>query len=256
MKRIIAMMIPALLLSCRWGLVKEAGRPEFPPLPGAWDEILGASHWRLEWVSPRGGWETLDLSGGEEPELSFYSGAATAVIARPYWPEKGIEPGLARPAGAILPYDLRDGKIDLSWRGGVEAVFYRDLAAGALGGQRFPWHFNWPWFRELLEEEELRKTLGEDLWRIDWETVTGKTLERGFNRRYLSPGPGTPAAIPGHPGRWAPASPFAPLLEAEPGEPLLVTLGAGVETWFSAGGFLRVSQNGHVYRGYPPPKEE
>jgi hypothetical protein len=256
MKRILAMMIPALFLSCRWGLLKDAGRPEFPPLSGPWEEVLGESHWRLEWVNPQGSWETLDLRGGEEPELNFYPAAATAVIARPYWPEKGIEPGWARPAGAILPYDFQNGRIGLSWRGGVEALFYRNLAAGALGGQRLPWGFDWPRFRELLEDEELSGTLEGDLWRIDWDAAVGKTLEAGFNRRYLSRRSEIPAAIPGYPGRWASASPFAPLLTAGPGDPLLVMAGAGVETWFSAAGCLRVSRNGHVYRKYPGPAGE
>jgi hypothetical protein len=252
MKSIMTLMIPALLLSCRWGLVRETGRPEFPALPAAWKEILGENHWRLEWVNPRGGWERLDIPGGEAPELRFYAGEATAVIALPYWPEKGIEPGLARPAGAILPHDLRGGNITLDWQGGVAALFYRNLAAGALGGERFPWRFDWPRFKELLEDENILKNLGEDPWRADWEAIVRLTLEAGFNRRYLAPRPGTPTAIPGHPGRWASSSPFAPALEARPGESLTITAGAAVETWFSAAGLLRVSRDGYVYRAYPP----
>jgi hypothetical protein len=84
----------------------------------------------------------------------------------------------------------------------------------------------------------------------DWEAIARLTLEAGFNRRYLSSRPGTPAAIPGCPGRWASSSPFAPALEAGPGGTLTVTAGAAVETWFSAAGLLRVSRDGHVYRDY------
>jgi hypothetical protein len=114
---------------------------EFPPLPAAWQELLGGARWRLVWMDERGVPQTLETDG--EAAISVAVEWATAALAFPYWPGRGILPGEMRPAGAIIPFDIRGDRLCLSWRAGAEAWFYRELAAarnaalaeaGALSG--------------------------------------------------------------------------------------------------------------------------
>jgi hypothetical protein len=136
------------------------------------------------------------------------------------------------------------GRIVLGWNAGVDAFFWRKLAAGA-SGNRAPWYFDWPRFRELFQGAVLNEAVRLDPWRVDWEALAGKTLESGFYRSRIKPRPVTELTIPGMGGGdgggglWIGSSPFAPPLAVPPGGLLTLPSGEAVETWVSSGGILR-----------------
>jgi hypothetical protein len=233
---------------------------DFPPLPAAWQEMLGNAHWRLSWTDAQGIRQTMDTAGNAA--ISAVAEWATPALAFPYWPGRGILPGAMRPAGAILPFDVRGDRLQLSWRAGAEAWFYRELIAarnaalaeaGAEGGteavrtaldKRRPEYFDWPRFRSLMDSDAMPTAIRDDPWRADWSDVAIRTVQSGFDRRrivvqaaeeLLVPGPALGA------GPFAGPSPFAPPLLPEPGAGYRFAVTGRADTYVSSGGILRVS---------------
>jgi hypothetical protein len=213
-------------------------RPSLPALPAAWDGLLGTPLWRVEWIDGEGREEVYEGPGTGLPELSFIQEWSSPVIAWPYWPERKLFPGDMKPAGAIFPWDVSAGGIVLSWNAGVDAFFWRELAAGA-GEDRPPWYFDWPRFRELFRGALLDEAVRLDPWRVDWRAMAGKTLESGFYRSRIVPRPAAELTIPGLGGFWIGSSPFSPPMDFSPGGPMILPVGEAVETWVSSEGILR-----------------
>jgi hypothetical protein len=92
-------------LSCRGAL---AGRcaVEVPEPPEVWRELLGEPRWLLEWVDGAGEKASRELADRfAAADIEVNEEWAAPVTAWPFWPERGLEPGLARPAGALFPLD-------------------------------------------------------------------------------------------------------------------------------------------------------
>jgi hypothetical protein len=238
----ILLCLTALFSACTASPLPPSYRPCLPALPSAWKTLLGEPNWRLEWINGDGGkkmWE----GGTRPPELSLIQEWSSPVIAWPYWPEKGLFPGEMKPAGAIFPWDVSGGDIILSWPAGVDAFFWRELAAGdrgvSKGTPRVPWYFDWERFRELMQSADLAEAVRADPWKADWRTIAKKTLESGFNRSRLVPYPVTDIVIPHLGGLWIGASPFSLPLDFPSCGPMSLPAGERVETWVSAAGVLR-----------------
>ena len=247
----------ALLAACDNGPIRPSYLPLLPELPAHWEEFLGEPHWRLEWVDGDGLWLERDISPGEAaPGISLIQEWATPVLAWPYWPGRGLLPGMMRPAGAIFPWDAYGRKLGVSWRGGVHALFWKELSqaerpsapATASEARRLPWYFDWPRFAELLESETTPQAVRDDPWLADWKSIAGRTVQSGFDRRRIASRAFTELAVPGLGGRWIGSSPFAPPLDAPDGGPLRLKVSEAAETWVSPSGVLKASSAGWVWR--------
>ena len=217
---------------------------EFPDAPAMWVSLLGEPSWRVEWFDSGGGRRTADISsgsGGPGLEVQLPSTWANPVGAWPYWPEHKLIPGHFRPAGALFPFDVRGGRLRLSWEAGPDMVFYLELArANEENYSRLPANFDWPRFRSLFQDEALSEAVREDPWLIDWRSVAEKTVLGSFDRRRLVPEEAKDKIIPVSAGFWYGSSPFAqPLFFAEE-EPSTFPVRAGVNVWISTEGILRV----------------
>jgi len=212
-----------------------------PEIPPAWETMLGSPSWRVEWLNDKGRQETATVRGNDGITISLPPTWVSAVSAAPFWPDRGLVPGIFRPAGAIFPYDVSGKDLVLSWQGGVDATLYGEfIAACGEDGQnptRLPWNFNWPRFRQLFDDPTLNADVRADPWLADWSAIAAKIVQSGFDKRRLVPEARTGLAIPVNPGPWIGASPFAaPLLfEDVPVFPVR----PAADTWVSAGGILR-----------------
>jgi hypothetical protein len=249
-----AAFVAVVLLSqaaCKDGPILSSYRPVPPELPGRWNEILGEPRWRLEWIGEDGAWRKWEgETGGNVPGVSPFREWATPVLAWPFWPEKNLLPGMMRPSGAIFPWDVSGEGITLSWKGGVDAVFWKELAAAervtdAAQG-RLPWYLDWPRFRELLESGNIPEAVRLDPWLPDWKEIARKTVQSGFDRRRVVPRKLTEFPVPGVDGTWVGSSPFALPLRASPDTPLLLYVWGVPDTWVSSKGMLRCSTSGYV----------
>ena len=133
----------------------------------------------------------------------------------------------------------------------MEAIFWKELAeaerlTGAAEG-RFPWLFDWPRFRELLESDDVPDSVRQDPWLVDWKELGGKTIQSGFDRRRIKVMKLTEMEIPELEGRWICSSPFAIPLLAPPGGPLNLEVTDAVGTWVSEMGVLKCSSLGFVF---------
>jgi len=263
-----ALCAPILTVSCEGIFPRSdpAYAVELPSLPRAWTETLGEPRWRVEWFDGEGRKRSAELPGKSRLEISLPGTMATAVLALPFWPEKGIAPGVFRPAGAIFPFDVSGKRLTLSWRGGVDAAFFAELARAAReaeaanGGRppsgsaalRLPWNFDWPRFRALFDENAqgapINAQVRADPWLADWRGIADRTTQSGFDRRRLVPEARSTLELPLGPGPWVGASPFAaPLVfEAAPEFPVK----ASADAWASAEGLLRASAEAWMWREF------
>jgi len=241
--------------------IRSSYKPVLPALPDAWSEILGDPHWRMEWIGEEGAWHEWEgRQGAEVPGLSLIQTWTTPVLAWPFWPELGLSPGIMRPSGALFPWDTCGGDLCLSWEGGVDAVFWKELAgagrqdasahAELARNERFPWLFDWPRFREIMEGGDIKAAVRYDPWVVDWKDVGRKTVESGFDRRRIKAMKFTEVEIPLPAGRWLSSSPFTPMLETPPGGRLTLEVTDAVGVWVSSGGILKVSTSGWIFRAW------
>ncbi|MDR2029606.1 MAG: hypothetical protein LBP93_08735 [Treponema sp.] len=238
------------LAACDTGLISRSYSLEPAPLPPAWEEILGAAHWQVEWINPRGIREIRRIDGTGSLEIEVLPGWANPVMAFPYWPERGIDPGMMRPAGGIFPFDVEGGRIRLSWRGGVAAWFYRELAQAWDGGNRLrgPQYFDWPRFRELLDDPVLGGPILANPWLADWQGIALKTVQSGFDRRRIIPQPTEDLPVPlPHNGPWIGPSPFEEPVPGRTGETVLFPVTGRVDTYICPGGILRCSRGAWLW---------
>jgi hypothetical protein len=260
MKPLYTVLAAALLAACGGVFEDPVYVLELPALPPTWAELLPAPAWRFEVLDGEGRYQVLDTGEGFPPALSFSPERAAGILAFPHWPERNLPPGLMRPAGGIFPFDLREDRLVLSWRGGLDAWVYRELAAArrAEGGEqahslRRPELFDWPRFRKLWEDAVLPEEVRRDPWLVDWGTFSRKTLRSGFDRRRIVPEPRRELLIPGFGGPWAGTSPFGELLVPEPGGPLRLWVGSGTETLVSGEGLLRYGGKSWLWLPWSAP---
>jgi hypothetical protein len=233
----------------------------FPALPAAWQDLLGSPRWRLIWMDGQGVPQTLETDGAAV--ISLPVEWAAPALAFPYWPDRGILPGEMRPAGAIAPFDLQGDRLQLSWRAGVEAWFYRELAAArnaALGAaegaakaaldKRRPEYFDWPRFRALLNGDAVPAAVRDDPWRVDWRDVAARTVQSGFDRRRIVEQAAGELSAPNTTlgaGPFSGPSPFAKPLVPAPDQGYRFAVTSRADTYVSAEGILRVSGKAWVY---------
>lgn len=228
---------------------------QFPAIPPAWASLLGTPSWQVEWLNPAGEKKTTVVRDGKRPEISLPETWANPVTAWPHWPDKGIGPGIFKPAGALFPFDISGDSMALSWRGGVDAVLYWELAVAAVAADtaasraavpRLPQNFNWPRFRDLFTEEGgINADVLGDPWLADWASIAAKIVQSGFDKRRLTPEARKELSVPAGPGPWIGASPFSePLLfEGQAVFPARET----PDTWVSAEGLLRCTQKTWIF---------
>ncbi|MCL2066496.1 MAG: hypothetical protein FWG99_03415 [Treponema sp.] len=255
--------VPALICSLTLPLIScdEAGFNSpyvlsLPRPPGAWISLLGQPHWRIEWVNEGGEKQQKNVYSAENMEIALPQTWATAVSAWPYWPEKGIAPGIFRPAGAIFPYDVSGNRIYLSWRAGPDAVFYWELAladrqdATSSAVPRLPHYFNWPRFRELFKTGAINENICRDPWLADWRSIAERTVKTGFDRRRIEPEPVVEMNIAVPSGVWYCGSPFAAPLTFPENEMPVFPLRKSIEIWVSAKGILRCNQDAWLFSAW------
>jgi len=245
------MVFSVFTVGCSEGLNQENYSPLLPVIPPHWESILEKPHWRLEWLNEKGAWETWEgPPGSEPPHISPITEWTTPVLAWPFWPERNLLPGIMRPAGALFPWDVFGDKLKLSWAGGVDAVFWKELAAAerltAAGDGRLPWYFDWPRFRELFDNETLSETIRLDPWLADWRDISRRTVQSGFDRRRIAARTFTEIVIPGLDGYWVGSSPFAEPLDVTPDGHLILNAAGTTDTWVSSAAVLKCSTAGWV----------
>jgi hypothetical protein len=269
-----ALAILAALGGCDTGAVDGPFLLDFPPLPPSWTELLGSPRWLVRYYSAGGREESLEVEG-ETAGLSLPLSRVSPVLAWPYWPARRLKPGDFRPAGAILPYQVRGGdpgRISLSWQGGVEAWFFQALnraalnkaalSSAALNGTealedpRRAENFDWPGFGALFSDPGVSAEFRSDPWLADWDAIAERTLRSGFRKQWLVPGETRSLIVPVPPGLWVSPSPFVPPLEAgaEPST-LIAPPGPRVQAWYSAGGILHCAGTSWILLPWAAPWE-
>ena len=223
---------------------------QFPPLPPLWETLLGEPHWQVLWVDSDGRRQTATIRGRGGLEVSLPQSWANPVSAAPFWPERGIAPGIFKPAGAIFPFDASGRTLPLSWQGGVDAAFYLELARhfngeGTATVLRLPQNFNWPRFRSLFSDDGINEQVRSDPWLADWDSIAVRTIASGFDRRRLTPEARSDIEVPVGPGPWIGTSPFAAPLCFE-GIPTFPVRSAA-DTWVSADGLLRANNEAWMF---------
>ncbi|MCL2831609.1 MAG: hypothetical protein FWD78_00430 [Treponema sp.] len=248
---ILAVIAIILLGACDQGPVRASYSLQFPDLPIAWQEILGSPHWRIQWVNTEGKWSDWDGAGGF-PDLPLMQEWTSPVICWPYWPEKGLYPGQMSPCGGLFPWDASGDSLVLSWEAGVDAFLWQQFAffqeMQTSGTPRYPWYFDWPRFRELMESENIPAEVRLDPWLADWKEFAQKTASSGFDRRRIKTAEKTAVTIFPNPGSlWIGYSCFAAPLETPDGEPLVLKAGSAPETWICKSGILRCGNGTWMY---------
>ncbi|MDR2095515.1 MAG: hypothetical protein LBP76_08350 [Treponema sp.] len=251
----------SFMLFTACGFEEHTYTPDFPVLPDHWQEILGTPAWRLEWIDSGGAYKQVRCSTDNAPEIELPDSTAVPVLAFPYWPDRGIGPGVMRPAGAIFPFDTDGSSVALSWRGGIEATIYRELTRSFTSldseeesnqsySKRRSQNFDWPRFRELLLEGDIDGEVQQDPWLADWPSICLKTVQSGFDKRRIKPRAAGELTIPLDTGPWIGTSPFAQPLVPENGAGLSVKAGDTVDTYFSAGGLFKVARGIWIFEAW------
>jgi len=249
-------------LSCGPSPLQEQIRVIFPAVPAVWKELLGEPSWRLEWYDPAGKGQCAEFPAPVTAGAAINTASTNiailihwpnAVLAWPYWPKKDIPPGLFYPAGAIYPLDAHGEKMNLSWRGGIDAYFYRELdkARSLNTSNRVPEYFDWKRFRTLLWQdapEELRF----DPWLADWQDIAEKTVKSGFRQNLLKAEKRSDTAIVlPHDGPWIFASVFQPPQLWQNESTIIIPVGKHPEILLCPAGFLSVTPKGQLWRLFP-----
>jgi len=226
---------------------------ELPEAPDAWVSILGEPWWRVEWITTDGQKQTADFPPGAlaGAEVEIPVTWTNPVMAWPYWHDRRLIPGIFKPAGALFPFDVNNGRLRLSWEAGIDTVFYRELImANDQNISRIPANFNWSRFRELFQLDTTNEAVREDPWLVDWRSAAERTISSNFDRRRLVPQAAEPKALPVPAGIWYGTSPFAePLFFAE-GETPVFPVRPGINVWFSAEGILRVNGSAWMFTAW------
>ena len=221
---------------------------ELPKAPEHWVSLLGEPSWRIEWLSPDGYKQMTDIMYGGALEIELPVTWTNPVTAWPYWPEHNLIPGFLKPAGALFPFDVSEGRLCLTWPAGVDSVFFWEMAhANEDNYSRIPVNFDWLRFRELFEQGILSEAVCEDPWLVNWQSVAERTVAGNFDRRRLVPEQAEFKTIPVPEGEWYGASPFAKSLLFTEGEPLVFPVRQGINVWFSSRGILRANGNVWVF---------
>jgi hypothetical protein len=230
--------VSALQLVCCGDICPSKYTLELPNPPESWVSLLGEPCWRVEWFDQNGENRRAELKSGENLEVEIPITWANPVIARPYWPEHGLNSGIFMPAGALFPFDAKKDAIRLSWEAGRDAVFYMELIfANEQNSSKIPANFDWPRFRELFSSDVLGEAVRKDPWLIDWRSVAEKTISGNFDRRRLVPKETKPKVIPDTSGIWYGTSPFAEPLVIESGEDVF-PVSVKINVWVSSNGIL------------------
>ncbi|MDR2481070.1 MAG: hypothetical protein LBD07_02090 [Spirochaetaceae bacterium] len=216
---------------------------ETPPVPAVWLETLGTPCWRFEWM------ENSGRLVRKNSDLSSYSGAeilqhcTNPILAFPYWPQSGVVAGVMKPAGALFPFDVQGGTIKLSFQGGVDAVFFCELAA-QQNNKRLPQNFDWMRFRALRIDKKINEEAWRDPWIVDWKELAEKTSESGFYSQRIKPRETVDSiiCIPAD-GPWFGTSPFTPPFNWKNGDAVVLRLSTAVNSYFCKTGILRVTDN-------------
>jgi hypothetical protein len=232
-------------LSSCGGTVDRAYRLVMPDLPPAWQAILGGAHWRIEWIDDAGIFKTADTMPAATVAVTVINDAASPVLAYPYWPQLNLLPGDMKPAGAIFPWDVRGDSIELSWRGGVDAVLWRALSR-AGNAKREAASFNWKRWREAWLDDSFPAAAVRDPWLCDWESIAAKIAASGFDKRRVAVVNYPLLPLSGEICKdiWYGSSPFDTGISAAPGEPLLLPVRPHVSVIFSTTGVIRYSATG------------
>jgi hypothetical protein len=251
---ILAAILGCAICACNAGFLEPEYDAELPALPAAWIPVLGAPHWRIEWIGPGGTREIRETGDAGISGIKVMQEWATPIIAYPFWPEQGIQPEALRPCGAIFPFDVEEDHIRLTWRGGVDATVYWELArssknTSSTGTPRQPQYFDWPRFRELLQDPVISEELRTDPWLADWKTIAAKTAQSGFDRRRITVQAREELLIPVSGGPWIGSSPFAEPLIQEAGQELRVQVCGDIDTYISANGMIHCTKGAWIW--YP-----
>jgi len=236
-------LLSALQLVCCGDICPSKYTLKLPKPPEAWVSLMGEPCWQVEWIGRDGESRRAELKSGGKLEVEIPITWANPIIARPYWPNQNLSPGVFMPAGALFPFDAEKDNIRLTWEAGHDAVFYMELAV--LDGKKdskIPANFDWPRFRELFKSGGLSEEVCKDPWLVDWHFVAGKTMSGNFDKRRLVPEKTELKFIPGTLGVWYGTSPFAKPITVENGEGIF-PVRPGINTWVSSDMILMVNGN-------------
>jgi hypothetical protein len=241
--RFFAAVFTAGLAACG-GVLDRPYRLVLPDLPPAWQTVLGDARWSVEWIDGAGTVQSAELPPGRDFALTVVNDASSPVLAYPYWPERDLKPGGMKPAGALFPWDARGGDIVLSWRGGVDAVFWRGLSRGGRDADSF----NWKRWREAWADGSFPPAAVRDPWLCDWERIAAKIAASGFDKRRIAVADYPRLELSGAvwPDVWYGPSPFDEGASAPPGGILSLPLVPPSAFAFSRTGLLRYSGEGFL----------
>ncbi|MDR0639467.1 MAG: hypothetical protein LBG27_11305 [Spirochaetaceae bacterium] len=251
-RRLIIAALIAGLSSCG-GIADRSYRLVMPDLPPAWEAILGGAYWRIEWIDDAGIFQTADTPSAANFAVTVVNDAASPVLAYPYWPGRNLPPGDMKPAGAIFPWDVCGGSIELSWRGGIDAVLWRALSC-ADNAKREAASFNWKQWREAWNDGSFPAAAVRDPWLCDWENIAAKIAASGFDKRRVVVVNYPLLSLSGEVCKdiWYGSSPFDTGTSAAPGEPLLLPIRPQVSVVFSTTGIIRYSATGVLPLSWGP----
>jgi hypothetical protein len=247
MRQFILMSLAAGLSMCG-GVIDRPYRLVMPDMPSAWQTMLGDARWLIEWIDDAGMIRTAEVPPSGDFAVTVVNDSSSPVLAYPYWPERRLNPGDMKPAGALFPWDVRGGHIALSWRGGVDALFWRELSR-AGNAKREAASFNWKRWREAWNDGSFPAAAVLDPWLCDWESIARKTAASGFDKRRVIVVNYPRLALSGEMGQgiWYGPSPFDKGTIAGQGEPLSLPLGPNVSIAFGTAGLIRYSSEGSLW---------